>query len=165
MPFSYERTVRFRDTDAAGVVYFANVLSMCHEAYEASLQAAGIDLRQFFSDRHRAIPITHADVDFLQPMFCGKTYRITLTPQLVQPSKFLIAYHLTEWESSKLTSQEKQPQAKQSQTPMERVIARANTHHVCIDPSQRTRQPLSKPIHHWLEQFQESAQDSGQITD
>ncbi|MFS8118916.1 MAG: acyl-CoA thioesterase, partial [Microcoleus sp.] len=45
MSFSYTRTVRFQDTDAAGVVYFANVLAMCHEAYEASLAASGINLK------------------------------------------------------------------------------------------------------------------------
>ena len=48
MPFEYPRTIRFADTDAAGVVYFAQILSICHEAYEASLQASGIELRQFF---------------------------------------------------------------------------------------------------------------------
>jgi hypothetical protein len=40
MPFSYVRTVRLADTDAAGVVYFARTLSICHEAYEAALAAA-----------------------------------------------------------------------------------------------------------------------------
>ena len=34
MAFAYYYTVRFQDTDAAGVVYFANVLRICHEAYE-----------------------------------------------------------------------------------------------------------------------------------
>jgi 1,4-dihydroxy-2-naphthoyl-CoA hydrolase len=50
MFFTYNRTVRFQDTDAAGVVYFANVLSMCHEAYEASLAASGINLKSFFNN-------------------------------------------------------------------------------------------------------------------
>jgi 1,4-dihydroxy-2-naphthoyl-CoA hydrolase len=32
MPFSHHRTVRFADTDAAGVVFFARTLAICHEA-------------------------------------------------------------------------------------------------------------------------------------
>ena len=44
MPFEYQRTVHFADTDAAGVVFFANYLAICHEAYEESLGAAGIGL-------------------------------------------------------------------------------------------------------------------------
>ena len=41
MPFTYERTIHFADTDAAGVVFFANYLRLCHEAYEEALAAAG----------------------------------------------------------------------------------------------------------------------------
>ncbi|NEQ95404.1 MAG: acyl-CoA thioesterase [Cyanothece sp. SIO2G6] len=149
MPFIYQRTVQFRDTDAAGVVYFANVLSMCHEAYEASLQAVGMELRQFFGDRHRAIPIVHAAVDLFQPMFCGESYLITLTPQLLKPSEFAIRYRVF----AEAESGDKQQAGGESR---ERAIAQATTRHVCIDPSQRTRQPLNPPIRHWLEQFQKS---------
>ncbi|MHC5822651.1 MAG: acyl-CoA thioesterase, partial [Nostoc sp.] len=50
MPFTYNRTVRFQDTDAAGVVYFASVLSICHEAYEESLEASSINIKDFFTN-------------------------------------------------------------------------------------------------------------------
>ena len=46
MSFAYSRTIHFADTDAAGVVYFARYLSICHEAYEEALAAAGIDMKQ-----------------------------------------------------------------------------------------------------------------------
>ena len=83
MPFTYTRTVRFQDTDAAGVVYFANVLAMCHEAYEASLAASGINLKAFFSNPEVAFPIIHASVDFYRPMFAGDRLMIHLTPKQV----------------------------------------------------------------------------------
>jgi len=34
MTFAYDRKIHFADTDSAGVVYFARLLSICHEAYE-----------------------------------------------------------------------------------------------------------------------------------
>jgi 1,4-dihydroxy-2-naphthoyl-CoA hydrolase len=71
LSFTYHRTIRFSDTDAAGVVYFAKVLSICHEGYEASLAASGINLHSFFNNETVAIPIIHASVDFWRPMFCG----------------------------------------------------------------------------------------------
>ena len=80
MPFIYQRTVRFQDTDAAGVVYFANALAMCHEAYEESLATSGINLKLFFSNLNVAIPIVHANVDFFRPMFCGDQVSIHLSP-------------------------------------------------------------------------------------
>ncbi|HEY9664175.1 MAG TPA: thioesterase family protein, partial [Allocoleopsis sp.] len=92
MPFTYHRTIRFSDTDAAGVVYFANVLSICHEAYEASLAASGVDLKEFFRGQTIAVPIVHAEIDFLQPLFCGESYVIQMQPTLLGDHKFAINY-------------------------------------------------------------------------
>ncbi|MEM9980588.1 MAG: acyl-CoA thioesterase, partial [Cyanobacteria bacterium P01_D01_bin.2] len=61
--YTYRRTIRFHETDAAGVVYFANVLTLCHEAYEASLAAAGINVRVFFGGGSLAVPVVHGSVD------------------------------------------------------------------------------------------------------
>lgn len=44
MSFAYSRHIHFRDTDAAGVVFFANYLALCHEAYEEALAAAGLEI-------------------------------------------------------------------------------------------------------------------------
>jgi 1,4-dihydroxy-2-naphthoyl-CoA hydrolase len=132
MPFSHNRTVRFQDTDAAGVVYFANVLSICHEAYEASLAASGINLKSFFNNPTAAIPIIHASVDFLRPMFCGDKLLIHLTPQQLGENKFEIAYQIVAASSS------------------EQQLAKAITRHVCINPITRTRTQLPEAITHWL---------------
>jgi 1,4-dihydroxy-2-naphthoyl-CoA hydrolase len=132
MAFTHNRTVRFQDTDAAGVVYFANVLSICHEAYEASLAASGINLKSFFNNPTAAIPIIHASVDFLRPMFCGDKLLIHLTPQQLAENKFEIAYQIVEASSS------------------EQQLAKAITRHVCINPITRTRTQLPEAITHWL---------------
>ena len=52
MTFAYDRKIHFADTDSAGVVYFARLLSICHEAYEHYLENLGVDLRSFFSKSH-----------------------------------------------------------------------------------------------------------------
>lgn len=132
MSLTYNRTVRFQDTDAAGVVYFANVLSMCHEAYEASLAASGINLKSFFNNPTAAIPIIHASVDFLRPMFCGDNLLIHLTPQQLGDNKFEIAYQIFEASSS------------------EQQLAKVITRHVCINPITRTRTQLPEAITQWL---------------
>lgn len=132
MPFVYQRTVRFSDTDAAGVVYFANVLSLCHEAYEASLAAAGIDLKVFFSGVDVAMPIAHASVDFFRPMACGDRLEIHLIPSFLQDSEFEIAYDVF---------LEKQ---------LGQTLSKAYTHHVCIDPATRKRRSLPVEVNQWL---------------
>lgn len=137
MSFSYTRTIRFQDTDAAGVVYFANVLSMCHECYEESLVKSGINLKSFFSSSEVAIPIVHATVDFQRPMFCGEKIIIYLYPLRLASNKFEISYKIF--------------------TPNEQIIANALTRHVCIDPVSRTRKDLPADIMDWLEDWDESA--------
>jgi len=135
MSFLYHRTVRFQDTDAAGVVYFANVLSICHEAYEASLAAAAIDLKTFFRATDLAVPITHAQVDFLRPLFCGDRLTIRLTPHPITDSEFEITYTIC------------------ADTDHQRPLSQAVTRHICIDPSIRKRLALPKTLQSWLHRW------------
>ncbi|MEG4317568.1 MULTISPECIES: thioesterase family protein [unclassified Microcoleus] len=135
MPFTYTRTVRFQDTDAAGVVYFANVLAMCHEAYEASLAASGINLKAFFGNPEVAFPIIHASVDFYRPLFAGDVLTIQLTPKQVAGDEFEIAYQIFSGEVA------------------ERSAAKALTKHVCIDAVSRTKKQLSEDLMQWMGQF------------
>ncbi|PSB09081.1 1,4-dihydroxy-2-naphthoyl-CoA hydrolase [filamentous cyanobacterium CCP1] len=133
MPFTYHRTIYFHDTDAAGVVYFANVLSMCHEAYEAALAASGINLKEFFSGQSSALPIVHAEIDFSKPMFCGEQYAIQVLPSQLTDSKFQIAYQVFSLENP------------------EYQASAATTIHVCINTATRTRTPLPCEVLQWLE--------------
>lgn len=130
MSFSYQRIIRFQDTDAAGVVYFANVLAMCHEAYEESLAASGINLKVFFSNSDIAIPIVHASVDFFRPMFCGDKISIRLVTQKTTNEKFEVTYKLF--------------------GVTEEIYAEAITRHVCINPISRNKEIIPDDIIQWL---------------
>lgn len=143
MPFIYSRTVRFQDTDAAGVVYFANILSMCHEAYEASLAASGINLNAFFCYPKIAIPITHVTTDFLRPMFCGDDLKIYVNPRQLKDSEFEIEYEVFSIETvvEEITSVQ------------EVCTARAFSKHVCIDSVNRVRAALPQNVMQWLDQW------------
>jgi len=132
MGFIYYRTIRLSDTDAAGVVYFAQLLSICHEGYEASLQEIGVDLRAFFSDRATAIPIVHGSIDFLRPIFAGDCLAIEIIPQQLSDNEFEIHYSLYH-ESAPTKS-----------------LAKAKTRHTCIDPTIRQRKSLPQTIVQWL---------------
>jgi 1,4-dihydroxy-2-naphthoyl-CoA hydrolase len=105
---------------------------MCHEAYEESLAASGINLKSFFTNPSVAIPIVHANIDFLRPIFCGDPVFIHLISQNLGKDNFEIAYIV-------LSSNEK--------------IAKAVTRHVCINPVTRTRQQLPDEIMKWSQQY------------
>lgn len=136
MQFTYARTVRFQDTDAAGVVYFSHVLAICHEAYEASLIAVEMNLKDFFRNPDAAIPIIHATVDFFRPMFCGDRLLIHLIAHQLNNDTFEINYEI--FPDPQLTH---------------KCLAKALTRHVCIDPSTRHRQTLSPQMIQWLQKL------------
>ncbi len=137
MPFIYNRTVRFQDTDAAGVVYFANVLAICHEAYEESLKVAGMNLKDFFTHPTVAFPIVHASVDFFKPMFCGDDLLIQLMPQQLSNDRFEVTYEVMVGEL---------------------LAAKTVTRHVCIDTNTRSKREFPEQIREWLEVHRKEAE-------
>lgn len=132
MPFIYHRTVRFQDTDAAGVLYFANVLKICHEAYEESLEASGIILKEFFTNPSVAYPIIHANVDFFRPITCGDKLKIRLIPQKLNEEKFEIDYEIII---------------------ADLVASKALTRHACIDTATRHKKQLPNAMNKWIQEY------------
>ena len=133
MAFTHSRMVYLSDTDAAGVVYFATGMQMCHEAYEASLDSVGISLQQFLAEGKLAIPIVHAAIDFLRPLNCSDKLQINLITTRLKDSEFAIAYQIV------------------TVSEPNKVLVKANTRHVCIDPQTRTRIELPEAIAQWID--------------
>ncbi|MFK8183855.1 MAG: acyl-CoA thioesterase [Phormidesmis sp.] len=138
MPFVYRRVIRFHETDAAGVVYFASLLSLCHEAYEAAIASAStLNPKDFFSGAATtAVPIVHTAADFYQPLFCGDAVSITLTPQQLTSHSFEISYDITKAVAK----------GKRSTKP----LVHALTRHVCIATATRRRTDLPPELLSWL---------------
>jgi 1,4-dihydroxy-2-naphthoyl-CoA hydrolase len=132
MSFRYEYTIQFRDTDAAGVVYFANIVSICHIGYEAALKKSGIDLKLFVTNPDFAIPITHVSADFLKPLYCGDRVIIELNASTIDSCRFEVKYQIL--------------------TETNQVAATAITKHIAIDPTTRKRTELPTIVINWLAQ-------------
>ncbi len=133
MPFAYQRTIHFPDTDAAGVVFFANYLSICHEAYEEALGAARLELNRVFIANGLLCPIAKSTADYLRPLVCGDKVRITVTPQLLTPDSFALDFDLTRL------------------GPPDKRAGIVRTQHVCIQTSTRERAPLPSELLAWIQ--------------
>jgi 1,4-dihydroxy-2-naphthoyl-CoA hydrolase len=133
MSFTYHRTIHFKDTDAAGVVYFSNALSICHEAYEALLETLTIDLKSYFSGKVLAVPIVHAEIDFMRPMHCGDQIYVALSGTMQLENTFILKYEIFH-----------------NDLDSDRPIATASTRHVAIDPLTRKRSALPAELLQWL---------------
>ncbi|MFP4253734.1 MAG: acyl-CoA thioesterase [Halothece sp.] len=124
MKFTYSYRVRLADTDAAGVVYFASLMSICHIAYEETLITRGINLQQWVKEGTIAIPILHGEIDCLRPIYWGDLVLITLTPQFLSETELVISYELI------------------TEADTEKILAKGQTKHVCINPQTRQRFPF-----------------------
>ncbi|RMF20465.1 MAG: acyl-CoA thioesterase [Cyanobacteria bacterium J083] len=129
---NYYRTIRLSDTDAAGVIYFANLLSICHEAYEESLRAANIDLNLFLKDSTIAIPIVQSSINFFRPISYGDSIYLKLNSQRLNKSKFAVNYQIFD---QKMTSK----------------LALATTIHTCIALPSRQKIEIPHVFLTWLE--------------
>jgi 1,4-dihydroxy-2-naphthoyl-CoA hydrolase len=134
VPFKYSYTIRFQDTDAAGVVYFANILSICHIAYEASLIAGGISLPALLAPDAVSLPIVSTAANFLAPLHWGDAIEITLTPAARSAHKFEIDYRIT-------------------LTDTDTLATTATTTHLAIDRRSRSRQDIPANFRRWLELY------------
>jgi len=133
MPFSYSRTVHFPDTDAAGVVFFARYLSICHEAYEEALAAAGVPLATFFADHGVVVPVAKSEATYLRPLACGDKLRIDVTPVALSENSYEINYVI--WKTGAA----------------DKRAAVVRTEHVCISSATRERLPLPAPVAAWIQ--------------
>jgi 1,4-dihydroxy-2-naphthoyl-CoA hydrolase len=132
MKFDYLRRIYLSDTDAAGVVYFAKGLEICHQAYEESLTQGGISLKQMIEDGKTALPIVHAEIDFLRPLCCEDRIQISLVASLIDQREFAIAYQISRADN------------------LEQILVKAQTRHVCINPQIRQKIDLPVIILEWL---------------
>jgi 1,4-dihydroxy-2-naphthoyl-CoA hydrolase len=130
MEYRWDYQIQLRDTDAAGVVYFANFLTICHAAYEASLSAAGIDLRLLINGSDVALPIVHASGDFKQPLYCGDRIQVFLVPIRINESEFQVNYRLCLIDG--------------------KVAATVLTKHVAIKVTDRQRTKLPSLVDAWI---------------
>ena len=131
-----QRTVRFGETDAAGVVHFLQLFKWCHEAWEESLERYGIALKDIFPTNEVntnqldvALPVVHCEANYFQPLYVGDTINIELETEKINESSFVLRF--------KFKKNGEQ-------------IGSTNIKHVSINPITRKKCALSKQINLWL---------------
>ncbi len=132
-----KRTVRFGDTDAAGVMHFHNLFRWCHESWEESLESYGLVALEVFPSSLRegletkiALPIVRCDAEFRMPAKVGDQLLVEIVPRKVDSNSFQVK---TIFKSDN------------------NCVAIGNIQHVAIDVLTRQRCLLPDAIELWLE--------------
>src|SRR5690348_3828141 len=92
--FIYRTTVRLKDTDATGVLYFSEQFKFCLEAFEEFLKEAGYPLQRLIHTSPFLIPIVHAEGDYLAPLLVDDPIEVHLSVSRIGTSSFTLSYLL-----------------------------------------------------------------------
>ncbi|OED38216.1 hypothetical protein AB834_01040 [PVC group bacterium (ex Bugula neritina AB1)] len=92
--YTKKYTVRLHDTDAFGVLYFANQFRIIHEAYEEFTDDLGFHLNKLMDQSQYFIPIVHAEASYNHPVMMGDTLKISLNVENISVHSYSITYDI-----------------------------------------------------------------------
>jgi len=121
--YVYERTIRLGDTDASGLIYFAALLRIAHEAFEDFLESQGHHVGELIGQTDFLLPIVHAEADYKGGIFAGDQLSIELSCEKIGTTSIVNGYRVLKKDGT--------------------VAATAKTVHVAIDQRTRQKTPLS----------------------
>jgi 1,4-dihydroxy-2-naphthoyl-CoA hydrolase len=124
-------TIKLHDTDAAGILFFANQLRIVHDVYEKFLESIGFPFGELFKSKKFFIPIVHAESDYSQMLSDGDTVEIELTVSKIGKTSFTLEYKLTNLDGI--------------------VVGTAKTVHVTIDATSRQKIDIPEKLRTGLE--------------
>ena len=103
--YKYQTVIRLHLTDAAGVVYFANLFVLVHECYESFL-AKDNSLGSIIEQAEFVIPIVHTEADFKIPLKLSEKVVIEMALNKMANSSFELSFTFIN-ESSQVTTEVK----------------------------------------------------------
>ena len=90
--FAHETAIRLHHTDAAGVMFYARLFELMHEAFEEMLDQIGYPLPEDLADADIGYPIVHAEAHYRQPMRLGNRVTVHIDVLEIRPHSFMLQY-------------------------------------------------------------------------
>ena len=91
MAFAFPIRVYWEDTDAGGIVFYANYLKFFERARTEWLRALGIEQQKLRDDVGGIFVVTHADINYLQPARLDDMIDVTAVLQSAGRASITIA--------------------------------------------------------------------------
>ena len=110
--FRYVTQLNLRDTDAAGVAFFAAYYAIAHDTYEAYLRQVGRPLSSWLAEVH--LPIVHSEADYKAPLRLDDPLEVLMRCVKLGERSFTMSYDFIS---------------------LQKHLARLQTVHVAVDSS------------------------------
>ncbi len=92
--------IRFHKADPAKILFFGNLLGLCHDLYEDFLQDIGIPWEDYFENPDYLIPIRHTECDFFRPLPAGENFDVEIRLSQLGETSFEFSYNFLKNEQS-----------------------------------------------------------------
>nr|WDA98790.1 hypothetical protein SCTW_008 [Sciadococcus taiwanensis] len=90
--YTYHSIIYLEDTDSAGLLYFSRIFQLAHRVFEKFLLQNNTSLYSVISKKEYNLPIVHADVDYLTPLYLSDSIEIKMYIEKVGNSSFSLKY-------------------------------------------------------------------------
>lgn len=88
----FKQTIRFYDSDPAGVLFYGNLHRYLHAAYEDFLTSN--ELKKYFAGNEILLPVIHAEADFYKPIKPFDDVTINMGVSSIKESSYEINYEV-----------------------------------------------------------------------
>ena len=85
VPFARQRSIKFQEVDAAGVIFYLRLLEFFNDAYIDFLAHVGQPLHEVLGRAPWISPVRHAEADFLRPLRFGDRVEVGIVAAKVAP--------------------------------------------------------------------------------
>lgn len=95
MPFIHRLTVRFGDTDPAGLVYYPNLFHYLHVAMEEFFaEVCDKPYHSLMSELGIGFPTVKVETEFMHPLVYGDEVEVEIQPELGRSTSIVLTYLL-----------------------------------------------------------------------
>jgi 1,4-dihydroxy-2-naphthoyl-CoA hydrolase len=126
--------VRLHDTDAAGILFYANLFLYIHDAYEELLQLIGLPIASMLRDEPFILPIVQAEAQYFSPLHVGDEITVVVQVGSIGKSSFVLVFDLFAAD--------------------DKLVGKAKTVHVAVSKQTQNKIALPEKLHRALKAFQ-----------
>lgn len=101
-PYRWQVQVYYEDTDAGGVVYYANYLRFMERARTEWLRGLGIEQDRLMQDRNVLFAVRSVQIEYKNPIRFNDALSVSVEPVAVRPASLSIRQAITDPQDGKL---------------------------------------------------------------
>ncbi|MXY14326.1 MAG: tol-pal system-associated acyl-CoA thioesterase [Proteobacteria bacterium] len=127
-PYHWKVQVYYEDTDAGGVVYYANYLKFMERARTEWLRALGIEQDKLMQDRNVLFAVRSVRIEYKRPIRFNDSLAVSVEPVAIKPASLSIRQAITGQHDQTL------------------LFADADVNVVCLQADSFSPQPIPKDL-------------------